>query len=59
MKKTKLEQAYRKAAVKALMQEEEKLGLTELIDATTTSSKTMENCKPTPSLPYDKKTNNK
>lgn len=54
--KTKLEKAYRKAAVKALMQEEEKLGLTELIDSAATSSKTMENEKPKHSLPCDKKT---
>lgn len=55
MTKTKLEQAYRKAAVKALIQEEEKLGLTELINATATSSKTMESEKPKPSIPCDKK----
>lgn len=55
MTKTKLEQAYRKAAVKALIQEEEKLGLTELIDATATSSKSMESEKPKPSLRRNKK----
>lgn len=37
--KTKLEKAYRKAAVKALIQEEEQQGLTELIDASAHNNK--------------------
>ena len=53
--KTKIEKAYRKAAVKALIQEEEKLELAELIDATATSSKSMKSEKPKPSLPCNKK----
>ncbi|WP_434516645.1 hypothetical protein AB6Q56_08615 [Dechloromonas sp. ARDL1] len=54
--KTRIEKAYRKAAVKALIHEEEKLGLTELIDAT---AKTMKSEKPKPSLPCNNKNSKK